>query len=102
MVNRAVPTVMLALLAAIICAMLALVRHARGEQILCQLERGAGNGWHYRTKIAPKLEARCWYVGERMMPRERLYWAETPETPTMHPWTEDHRWIDPNGWTHQE
>ena|SRR5215471_12618629 len=102
MVSKAVPTVMLALLAAIICVTLALIKHAHGEQILCQLERGDGDGWHYRTKIAPKAQARCWYVGERMISRDRLYWAEAPEMPRMHPWAEEHRWHDPTGWTHGE
>jgi len=91
--------VALTLLASVIFLLTTFIIHAKGEQILCQIERGEGDGWHYRTKIAPKAQARCWYVGERMMPRERLYWAETP---TMHPWAEEYRWTDPTGWTHQE
>jgi hypothetical protein len=59
-----------------------------GEQQMCQLERGVGGGWHFRTKVGPHA-GRCWYLGERMKPRSELYWAEVPARPTVNhlPWT---------------
>jgi len=52
-------------------------RAVGGEPQLCHLEP-VDTGWHYRTKIKPKPEAKCWYEGERMKPRKELYWAEAP------------------------
>ena len=49
---------------------------------LCQLEPRADSGWHYRTKVNGRPE-KCWYEGERMKPRNELYWAETPAIPQM-------------------
>src|SRR5262245_57344050 len=51
------------------------------ERQLCHVERGHGPDWHYRTQIPPLMEAKCWYVGPRMKPRNELYWAETPVIP---------------------
>jgi len=97
-----------AIILAIVVAMTALIRHAYGEQLLCHLEPG-GRDWHYRTKIPPMQEEKCWYDGPRMMARERLYWAESPKiapteiVPTDRPpWQQEWRWIDPTGRTHQE
>jgi len=82
----------------------AMITHAYGEQMLCHLQPGGNDGWHYRTKIDGRAEA-CWYLGERMKPRSQLYWAEAPAVvPERPPWEVEHRWpwLDPRGWTHQE
>jgi len=71
---------------------------------LCHGEQ-EGPGWHYRTKIQPRPELKCWYDGPRMLPRWKLYWAESPIIPEAVPnliWQQEHRWNDPSGWTHQE
>jgi|SRR5215813_3175351 len=78
-----VPLVALALLMAIIVNVLALIRYAHGgEKMLCHLEPLA-TGWHYRTKIPPRPDLKCWYDGERMKDRRELYWAEAPSVPAI-------------------
>jgi len=72
-----------ALALALVFAVFAIVRHAHGaERMLCHLEPLTPD-WHYRTKIHPRPDVRCWYDGPRMLPRARLYWAETPEVPPI-------------------
>jgi len=92
-----------ALVLAIIVATVALVKYAYSEEkLLCHVEPLSAE-WHYRTKIPPKPELKCWYDGPRMLSREKLYWAEAPGVPHLI-WQEEHRWrwVDPSGWTHQE
>jgi hypothetical protein len=80
---RATALVCIALVLAITSIALALIRHAHGgERMLCHLEPLAGD-WHYRTKIHPQPEIKCWYDGPRMKPRGELYWAEAPSIPAM-------------------
>jgi hypothetical protein len=70
-----------ALILAVIVAVVGLVHHAHGaERMLCHLEPLAGD-WHYRTKIHPQPDVRCWYDGPRMKSRGELYWAEAPSIP---------------------
>ena len=71
---------------------------ACAEKMLCHMEPG-GADWHYRTKIPPAMETKCWYDGPRMKPRSELYWAETPRVPPLMeiqqpmrvPWEQDER-----------
>jgi hypothetical protein len=46
-----------------------------GSRMSCEVQpvRGDGREWHYRTKVGgdPRV---CWYPGERMKPRNALYW----------------------------
>ena len=81
-----------------------------GERMLCQLEP-TGRDWHYRTKIAPLPDSKCWYDGPRMKAREELYWAETPKIQptdavvptTVPPWELEPRFRGaPAGWDHKE
>jgi hypothetical protein len=79
------------------------------EKMICSLSpANNAEGWHYRTKIKPRPESRCWYAGERMKPRSELYWSEAPaiapsEVPTDRPpWAVEYRWQDPNGSSHKE
>jgi len=76
-------SVLIVLLSATIVASAALiVRYARGgDKQLCHLEPGLTDGWHYRTKIPPLLDQRCYYQGTRMKPRSELYWAGAPTIP---------------------
>jgi len=78
-----VPLVALALLMAIIVNVLALIRHAHGgERMLCHIEPLAA-GWHYRTKIPPRYDLKCWFDGPRIKDRGELYWAEAPDVPSI-------------------
>ena len=65
-----------------------------GEHLICSLTPDERPNWHYRTKIAPSAE-KCWYIGERMKPRNELYWAEAPTRP---PWAQGAK----PGWEHRE
>src|SRR5262249_31691542 len=71
-----------------------------GERMLCHLEPKAAN-WHYRTRIPPLEEERCWYDGPRMKSRSELYWAEAPARPMQIDGGFEGRWkwADPSGWT---
>jgi hypothetical protein len=86
--------------ALVIIVVLAMMTFARSEPQLCQLERGSGDGWHYRTAIAPNAGAKCWYVGPRMKSRAELYWAEAPAIPMLQ--VDRPPWADPKGWEHKE
>jgi hypothetical protein len=46
-----------------------------GEIIECEVQRVTSDGreWHYRTKVDGRPEP-CWYVGQRMKPRNELRW----------------------------
>jgi hypothetical protein len=77
-----------------------------GERMICHLEP-MGESWHYRTKIAPQSDVRCWYDGPRMKPRSELYWAEAPTIPSMTIMTPEPEFIlrwrgHPQGWDHKE
>jgi len=78
-----VPLVLLALLTAIIAMMFAVIRYAQGgEKMLCHLEPLSPD-WHYRTRIRPRPDLKCWYLGPLMKPRAELYWAEAPSIPPI-------------------
>jgi len=62
-----------------------------GDKQLCQLTPGTQGEWHYRTKVNGKTW-RCYYEGERMKPREELYWAEAPAAPSEPKWQLEQRW----------
>lgn len=89
-----------ALVLAIVFSICGIVRTHGGERMICQLEPQNDN-WHYRTKVGGRAE-KCWYEGQRMKPRNELYWAEAPEVAPMEvdrpPWA---RGAKP-GWDHKE
>jgi len=71
--------------------LLVLIIEAHGvERIACEAQpRDDGREWHYRTKV-PGYSGdvrgdRCWYVGERMKPRDELRWSVTPTVATDPP-----------------
>jgi len=58
-----------------------------GEKQLCQLAPGEIGEWHFRTRIPGphSMHTKCFYQGERMKPRDELYWAEAPAIPMPKP-----------------
>src|SRR5262245_6271832 len=95
-------------------AILAVPKRALGgEKMMCSLEPQSRGEWHYRTKIPPLQEERCYYLGPRMKPRSELYWGEAPAiapasvmAPEPEPprWEQEHRFhpgASP-GWNHKE
>jgi len=95
------------MIVAVISALIVFLAAARGgEQMICHLQP-MDSGWHYRTRIPPRPEIRCWYRGERMKPRRELYWAETPAIPPMTITAPQPAFIlrwrgHPAGWDHNE
>jgi hypothetical protein len=82
----------------------AIIKPAHGEdKLLCHLEPLTPD-WHYRTRIDPRPDIKCWYDGPRMLARDRLYWAQAPVVTTIPHllWQQEYRWTDPSGWSHQE
>jgi hypothetical protein len=98
-----------------------------GEIITCSAEPGVNDGkeWHYRTKVPDYASGirddKCWYIGERMKPRNELRWlsrsaseaarpggraAVTPTVSGAAPATPfEHRWHGNGakpGWDHKE
>ena len=83
-----------------------------GERLQC-FAQPQGRDWHYRTRVpgfnGDVKDDRCWYPGERMKPREELFWP-SPEPIKLPdnvgdmqpPWQMEERWVDPKGWTHKE
>lgn len=51
--------------------------------------------WSYRTMVEGRPD-KCWYQGERMRPRERLYWPRPQEPEWIAPQRSefDERWRD--------
>jgi hypothetical protein len=94
MTHREYALICAALCLATAIAGIAVIRYAHGDhKQLCQIQPGR-EGWHYRTKVDGK-SWRCYYQGERMKPRDQLYWAETPMAPSIieHlPWQLEPRW----------
>lgn len=88
------------LMAAIVAIAFALFgRPARGgERVACEAKPGAGDGWHYRTKIPGYgvgiRDDKCWYVGPSMKARDELYWTDPkPAAVSVQPLSEfENRW----------
>jgi hypothetical protein len=101
---KTVALVAMALMLAITFTVSAIIKRAHGEdKLLCHVEPLTPD-WHYRTRINPRPETKCWYDGPRMLARDRLYWAEAPAIPSIPHllWQQEYRWTDPSGWSHQE
>jgi hypothetical protein len=57
-----------------------------GERMSCEVQpvRSDGREWHYRTKFGGDHRV-CWYPGERMKPRDELYWDPGTTGPSAPP-----------------
>ena len=106
------------LVVAILILVDSLMAHG-GERVRCNVRPdNSSDDWHYRTKIPGyshgSQDDKCWYIGERMKPREELYWSALPTAPSImadppkpmevkqHPEFEK-RWKGaPYGWEHKE
>jgi hypothetical protein len=49
-----------------------------GELVQCEPQPVTGDGqeWYYRTKVGGRPE-KCFYIGQRMKPRNELYWEQS-------------------------